>query len=253
MKIAVLAFAALVCSFQNLVAKESAESKFTSANTLFQKQDFNGAVKLYQEVLKYNSSSSEVWFNLGNAYYRMGDFPKTILSYERAWRLTPDDDDIEFNLHIANLHITDKIDPLPRIFYLRWIDAASNLFSLSEWAVATVILFSLLLILTLSYFLLPYIALRRASFYLGFSALLLVIFSYALALHQRHLLYGTKRAIIIAPSVYVKSSPDKNGTDLFILHEGTKVDLLDELNGWKKIRIANGSPGWIMDNTFETI
>jgi tetratricopeptide (TPR) repeat protein len=234
-------------------AKESAESVYTKANTLFQKQDFEGAVKAYNVVLGYDSASSEVLFNLGNAYYRLGDFPKAILSYERAKKIAPDDEDVEFNLHVANLHVTDKIDPLPRIFYLRWIDDASFLFSLSKWSLTIIILFVMTVIFVLCYFLIPSIVVRKAGFYLGILSLLLVAASYALALHQNHLLYGTERAIITSASVYVKSSPDEKGADLFILHEGTKVDLLDELNGWKKIRIANGSVGWVKENTFEVI
>ncbi|HLG34694.1 MAG TPA: tetratricopeptide repeat protein [Bacteroidia bacterium] len=252
-KNALLALILLFCSSMELIAKESADSKFTKANTLFQKQDFEGAVKGYFEVLRYDSTSPEVWFNLGNAYYRLGDFPKAILSYERAKKISPADEDIEFNLHVANLHTTDKIDPLPRIFYLRWIDVASYLFSLSDWAVTIVILFVLIIIFILCYFLIPSIAIRKTSFYFGVVSFLLVVSSYNLALHQRHLIYGTERAIIISASVYVKSSPDEKGTDLFILHEGTKVDLLDELNDWKKIRIANGSIGWVRENTFEVI
>ena len=236
-----------------ILAKESAESLFTKANTLFQKQDFEGAIKAYKELLGYDSASAEVLFNLGNAYYRLGDFPKAILSYERAKKISPADEDIDFNLHVANLHVTDKIDPLPRIFYLRWIDDASYLFSLGRWALTIIILFVLAVIFILCYFLIPSIAVRKAGFYLGILSLLLVASSYALALHQNHLLYGTERAVITSASVYVKSSPDQKGADLFILHEGTKVDLLDELNGWKKIRIANGSVGWVMENTFETI
>ena len=251
-KIVVILFFSLLCTFP-LIAKESIETVFTKANTLFQKHDFEGAVKGYIEVLGYDSTSSEVWFNLGNAYYRLGDFPKAILSYERAKKISISDEDIEFNIRIANLHITDKIDPLPRIFYLRWIDDASYLFSFGDWSIAIVSLFILLVLFTLCYFLIPSIAIRKAGFYLGIISFLLIISSYALALHQQHFVYGTESAIVTSASVYVKSSPDERGADLFILHEGTKVDLLDELNGWKKIRIANGSIGWIKENSFEVI
>jgi tetratricopeptide (TPR) repeat protein len=251
--VVILSFLISVFFVTGIVAKEPIDSKFTKANTLFQKLDFEGAVKTYREILSYDSTSSEVWFNLGNAYYRLGDFPKAILSYERARKISPADEDIEFNLRVANLSITDKIDPLPRIFYLRWIDDASYFFSLADWSVTIIILFLLLITFTLCYFLIPSIAIRKAGFYLGLLSLFLIIFSYALALHQRHLLYGTERAIITTPSVYVKSSPDEKGTDLFILHEGTKVDVLDELNEWKKIRLVNGSIGWVKENTFEVI
>jgi tetratricopeptide (TPR) repeat protein len=236
-----------------LSAKETGETKFSKANTLFQKQDYEGAIKEYSEMLKEDSSSAEVWFNIGNTYFRMQEFAKAILCYERAKQISPADEDIDFNLHVANLHITDKIDPLPRIFYLHWIDDASFLLSTHDWSLVIIILFWLMLIFVLCYFLLPYFLWRKVSFYSGVLMFLLVAFSYALALHQRHLLYGTERAVITSASVYVKSSPDEKGTDLFILHDGTKVDVLDELNGWKKIRIANGSIGWVRENTFEVI
>ena len=237
----------------SLWAKETAEAKFSKANSLFQKQDYEGALKEYSDFIRDDSSSAEAWFNLGNTYFRMQEFAKAILCYERARKISPADEDVDFNLRIANLHITDKIDPLPRIFYLRWIDDASFLFSAGEWSMVIVVSFWLMLIFVLGYFLLRNYVLRKAGFYLGALMLLLICFSYALALHQEHLLFGTERAVITAASVYVKSSPDEKGTDLFILHDGTKVDVLDELNGWKKIRIANGNIGWVLVNTFEVI
>ena len=62
-----------------------------------------------------------------------------------------------------------------------------------------------------------------------------------------------REAIIFAPSVYIKSSPDNNATDLFILHEGTKIILMDHLNDWYEVKIQNGNVGWIQKNTFEVI
>ncbi len=237
----------------NVFAKEPAAELFSKANLYFQKEEYDSAEKVYSTILQYDSSLAEVWFNLGNVYFRKGELAKTILCYERAKKLSPADDDIDFNLHVANLRVTDKIDPLPRIFYLQWIDTASFWLSSDDWALIIVTLFWLLVIFLLCYFLIPSVVIRKLGFFLVMITLLLIIFSYALAFHQQNLIYGTERAIITSPSVYVKSSPDEKSSDLFILHEGTKVDLLDELNGWKKIRIANGSIGWVTQNTFEII
>ncbi|MBK5286507.1 MAG: tetratricopeptide repeat protein [Bacteroidia bacterium] len=251
--IVLLASILLTGSFNSLCFADSSQTKFANANALFQKQDYDVAIKAYSELISLDSSSAKVWFNLGNSFFRKQEFAQAIICFERAKRISPADEDIIFNLRMANLHISDKIDPLPRIFYLRWIDDASFLFSISEWSMEIVISFFLMLVFVLGYFLLPSFALRKVSFFSGLLMLLLVSFSYALAMHQQHLLHGTERAVITAPSVYVKSSPDEKGTDLFILHDGTAVDILDELNGWKKIRIANGNIGWVLENTFEVI
>jgi tetratricopeptide (TPR) repeat protein len=247
----------LVCLFLtgtfNVFAKESAADLFSHGNLFFQKQEYDSAEKAFKDVLQYDSAFADVWFNLGNVYFRKGEFAKAILCYERAKKLSPADEDIDFNLHVANLRVTDKIDPLPRIFYLRWIDAASFWFSSNDWALLIVSLFLLFVIFILCYFLIPSVTIRKLGFFLAVIALVLILFSYALVLHQQNLIHGTERGIIMTASVYVKSSPDEKSSDLFILHEGTKVDVLDELNGWKKIRIANGSIGWVMQNTFEVI
>jgi len=243
----------LGCCMNNIFAVDSNETKFSSANTLFQKQDYDGAIKEYSELIKSDSSSAEVWFNLGNSFFRKLEYAQAIICFERAKRISPSDEDVNFNLRMSNLHISDKIDPLPRIFYLRWIDDLSFLFSISQWSLVIVILFFLMIVLVLGYFLFPSIAMRKISFFSGMLMLILVGLSYALVFHQQHLLHGTERAVITTASVYVKSSPDEKGTDLFILHEGTSVEVLDELNGWKKVRIANGNIGWVLNNTFEVI
>lgn len=237
----------------HVFAKEPAAELFSRANLYFQQQEYDSAEKVFNQILQYDSSFAEVWFNLGNVYFRKDETAKAILCYERAKKLSPADEDIDFNLHIANLRVTDKIDPLPRIFYLRWIDAASFWFSSEKWALIIVVLFWLLVICILCYFLVHSIAIRKFGFFSAALALALMVCSYALVFHQQNLIYGTERGIITAASVYVKSSPDEKSSDLFILHEGTRVDVLDELNGWKKIRIANGSIGWVIQNTFETI
>lgn len=247
----------VVCFFAagafNVFAKEPVSDLFLKANLFYQKQEYDSAENAFNNILQYDSSFADVWFNLGNVYFRKGQFARAILCYEKAKKLSPADDDIDFNIHVANLKVTDKIDPLPRIFYLRWIDDASFLFSSENWALVIVGLFWLTVIFLLCYFLIPSVVVRKLGFFSAVIMLVLMIFSYALVFHQQNLIYGTERGIIMAPSVYVKSSPDEKSSDLFILHEGSKIDVLDELNGWKKIRIANGSIGWVVQNTFEII
>jgi tetratricopeptide (TPR) repeat protein len=237
----------------NAFAKEPVADLFSRANLHYQKQEYDSAEKYFTDIIQYDSAIADVWFNLGNVYFRKGEIAKAILCFERAKKLSPADEDIDFNLHIANLKTTDKIDPLPRIFYLQWIDTASLLFSSADWSFIIVVLFWLFVIFILCYFLVASVLVRKLGFFTAMTALVLMIFSYALVLHQQNLIYGTARAIVTSPSVYVKSSPDEKSSDLFILHEGTKIEVLDELSGWKKIRIANGSIGWVNGNTFEII
>ena len=250
-------FLSCICIFwvgtMNVSGKEPVADLFSRANLFYQKQEYDSAEKLFTEVVQYDSSLADAWFNLGNVYFREGEIAKAIVCYERAKKLSPADEDIDFNLHVANLRVTDKIDPLPRIFYLRWIDAASLLFSPGNWAIIIVILFWLFAIFILCYFLVSSITIRKLGFFMALLSLFLMISSYALALHQQEVVYGAEAAIITSPSVYVKSSPDEKSSDLFILHEGTKIEVLDELNDWKKIRIANGNVGWVLRNNFETI
>ncbi len=227
--------------------------KYEEGNKMYQSRNFNGAIIKYEEAIHAGAAVSEIYFNLGNAYYKTGNFPSAILNYERAKRLNPDDEDITFNLKLANLNTVDKIDPVPQLFYQRWWYSFVTGNTASRWATRSVILLWIALAMACIYIFSRHTGLRKVNF---FAALLLVACSFFflyLAREQDDFVRNNRSAIIMEPSAYIKSSPDDKSVNLFMLHAGTKIEIIDELRGWKKIRIANGNVGWIINEAVEVI
>lgn len=226
---------------------------YHQATTAYQKQDYQDAVKLYEQLLKEGNVSLEVYYNLGNAYYKSGNNGRAILNYERAKKLAPDDEDIQFNLRVAGLKTVDKIDPLPELFYKRWIHSFSSWLSVNGWSRVFLMMVWLTALSAGIYFLSKNVLFRKIGFILILFFLLLSGLSFVIARQSHSQERLELQAVVLSASTYVKSSPDYKGNDLFILHEGTKVNVLDSLNGWQKIRTANGSLGWIIGTDLEKI
>jgi tetratricopeptide (TPR) repeat protein len=211
------------------------------------------AAEQYKKVVESGYESPELYYNLGNSYFKMNDYPNAILWYERAKRLDPGNENINFNLNVVNTKISDKIEPLPVMFYKRWINNLVLLFSSDTWAGLAVWLLIAALGCLVIYAISRVLLLRKIGFiaalFLGFFTLFTLLMAWSGYSYTQ----SNKEAIVFAPTITVKSSPDDKGTDLFVLHEGTKVKLLDNISGWYEIRIANGSVGWLPQSSLEKI
>ena len=225
----------------------------TKANKAYSVGSFSVAADQYQKVVDAGFASPELFYNLGNTYFKMNDYARAILWYERARRLDPGNEDINFNLNIANTKISDKIEPLPELFYKRWFDGLVQLFAVDTWAMMCICMFISALFFLVLYLASRVLFLRKIGFWIAFGLFFLSFFSLAFAWLGYSFTKSTSEAIVFAPTITVKSSPDDKSTDLFVLHEGTKVRLLDNISGWYEIRIANGSVGWLPNNSLEKI
>ena len=226
--------------------KADADSAYVNGN-------YQQAIAQYEALLK-NGASAELYYNLGNAYYRTENITRAVLNYERALLLSPGDRDIRFNLQLARSKTIDKIVPESEMFFITWYHALVNLMSVDGWARMAIISLALVIILFLLYLFSEPIWLRKIGFFGGFLLLLFFVLSNLFAYQQKQNLLYRKGAIVIAPSVTVKSTPAQNGTDLFILHEGTKVTIIDgAMSDWKEIRLADGKEGWIERKRIEMI
>ena len=214
---------------------------------------YSKAIEMYKKVVDAGFESPELFYNIGNSYYKMSDYASAILWYERARRIDPGNEDIEFNLNVANTKISDKIEPLPEMFYKRWFNAVLQMFSVDMWAAVCVVLFIAGLLCGVLYISSRVLVLRKIGFWLGIGLLFLAGFSLLFAWSSYSFTKATSEAIVFAPTITVKSSPDDKSTDLFVVHEGTKVRLLDNISGWYEIRIANGSVGWLPVTSLEKI
>ena len=223
------------------------------ADSAYVRGEYQQAIKDYETLLK-QGVSADLYYNLGNAYYRTENITRAVLNYERALLLSPGDRDIRFNLQMARSKTIDKITPEQDMFFVTWYRSLVNLTSVDGWADIALISLALAIVLALLYLFSERIWLRKVGF---FGAIILIVFfllGNVFAHQQKDLLVNRRGAIVTAPAVTVKSTPAKQGTDLFILHEGTKVTITDgSMKDWKGIRIADGKEGWIETQQIEFI
>ena len=223
------------------------------ADSLYLMKQYKLAVKDYELVLS-KGVSSDLYYNLGNAYYKSGNITRAIINYERALLLDPSDDDIKTNLRIANNRIIDKIVPRPKIFFVEWYNSAMNLMNVDGWVDLGFVALGMVIIFFLLYFFSRRIVLRKIGFFGGSIFVVIFVTATIFAYEQNQKLIERNEAIILTPFVLIKKSPSSGGSDLFMLHEGTKVQILDgELMEWKEIRLLDGRKGWIETSNIERI
>ena len=223
------------------------------ANKAYSAGSYSMAADLYQKIVDAGYASPELFYNMGNAYFKMNDYARAILWFERAKRLDPGNEDISFNLNVANTKISDKIEPLPELFYRRWFNSLVQLFSTDAWALVFICTFISALMGLVLYMASRVMVLRKIGFWSALVLFSLSVFTLTLAWVGYDVAKSTSEAIVFAPTITVKSSPDDKSTDLFVLHEGAKVKLLDNISDWYEIRIANGSVGWLPKTSLEKI
>lgn len=224
-----------------------------NADSAYARQQYQQAIKDYEELL-HDGVSAELYYNLGNAYYRTDNITRAVLNYERALLLSPGDGDIRFNLQMARSKTIDKITPESEMFFVTWYHALVNIMSVDGWARTALVSFALAIVLALAYLFSARIWVRKVGFFGGLAFIAVFILANLFAYQQRQELVNRTGAIIISSAVPVKSTPSKSGTDLFILHEGTKVEITDgTMRGWKEIRVADGKEGWIETSKIEII
>ncbi|MFV0290879.1 MAG: tetratricopeptide repeat protein [Mangrovibacterium sp.] len=229
------------------------EALIDSANQDYINQNYNDAIEKYVRAIHGEEHSAELYYNAGNAYYKKGDYTQAILNYERAKRLAPNDEDILFNLQMANAHIIDKIQPLPQVFLVRWWNGLINTFQVDQWARLATCCFVTFLIGLGFYLFSQSSRNKRIGFGISIFTLLISIISLNFAATHKKDLNEHRQAIIIQPTVTVKSSPSEGGTSLFIIHEGLKVEIKEELGSWLEVRLDDGNQGWLQANSLERI
>lgn len=251
MKKSVLIIILIISSAFNLFAQ--LQSEINKANKAYKEGFFENAASIYEEVIKKGYASSELYYNLGNAYFKSGEIPLAILNFERAKRLDPTNEDIAYNLQVANNRIIDKIDQLPALFYEKWWDSLKQLLSADGWAIATLALAFIFFIILAFFLLSRSLKVRKALLAVSMVVLTINILTFILSVQSYSEAKDSKEAIVFSATLPVKSSPEETGVDLFVIHEGLKVTITDELSEWKEIKIANGSKGWVKNEALVLI
>lgn len=236
-----------------LQAKTTADSLFSVASTFYAEGNYQSAGEHYEAILVRGFESAEVYYNLGNCYYSQENYPRAILNFERALLLNPGDDNIEYNLAKARIFTIDKIEEIPQFVIRRWINSVIILMHSNAWAIVSLVAFIVMLAMFLLYFLSTNISRKRAGFYIAIIALIISAGSYYLASKSKQLVVNSNGAIVMSATVTAKGSPRDSGTDLFIIHEGTKVAIVNSLDDWYEIKLSDGKQGWLRSNAIEPI
>lgn len=224
-----------------------------NADDEYKKGNYMQAIRDYEELLK-KGPSVELYYNLGNAYYRTDNITRAVLNYERALLLSPGDDDIRFNLQMARSKTIDKITPKSEMFFVTWYKSLVNFTSIDGWANTAIVSIAIALLLILCYLFGKKILIRKAGFYGAMFFVLLFIASNIFAYEQRRILTRRTGAIITSTSAALKKTPVANSEYNTIIHEGSRVEIIDDtMNDWKLVELEDGREGWIQSSQMERI
>ena len=223
------------------------------ADSAYIRNDFTTAIQIYEMILR-TGESADIYYNLGNSYYKIGDIAKAILNYERALILKPANKDIRSNLEIARAKTVDKVTDVPELFFITWLKSITNSMGIQSWAIIAISFFLLFIVSIYFFFFSTKIVARKTFFILALFFLVFCVIANISAAFQRKVCLNRMNEIIISPSVTIRSTPNDNGTSLFILHEGRKVFIKDDsMKDWKEIQLEDGNVGWVKKNDLEVI
>ncbi len=226
---------------------------WTKGNDAYSMGQYQGALDSYNELEKMGYESYKLYYNMGNAWYKLDNMGKAILYYEKALKLDPSGADALNNLQIAKLHTLDKIDQVPEFVLSAWTKNLRNNLSSNAWAYISLGLLAVMFILLLLFKFAPTTGGRKFSFVLACVVLLFAICTLLFSISLKSEATAQDSAIVMVPVSNVKSAPNSTGNNLFILHEGSKVEILEQAGKWCRIEIADGRQGWIQQVDVEVI
>lgn len=233
---------------------------FGQTNSLFDRAtghyadgNFEEAVRDYEKILENGKASAEVYYNLANAYYKLEQVAPSIYYYNKALQLNPGNKDIQNNLLLAKEHTIDVIQSKPKTKWTRFVERIMDVFSFDSWAVIAVIFSVLFMIFGLLYYFNPRTGRKRFFFSLGGMSLIACTLSVIFAFNRYDFAQNNQFAIVFAEQTGVYSEPNLNSSEAFVLHEGTKIKVLDKFNGYSKILLEDGKEGWIADDNIKEL
>lgn len=237
----------LVLTAQSLWA-QTPDEIFTQANTNFRNGKYEKAISQYEQIEKDGYQSAELYYNLGNAYYKLNKIAPSIYNYEKSLMLNPHYEDAQNNLAFAQRMAIDIIEPMPKTLFQRINETIIYPLSYNTWAWISIIFAFITAGFVIAYYFSFETGIKRLFFILSFVALGLFLLTTSMGIKARHHFVNDQPAIVFASQVSVKSEPGATSEETFILHEGTKVQIVGEEENWYKIKLADGKIGWLMQN-----
>lgn len=229
------------------------QALFDKANAFYNDGKYAEAIDQYQAILDGGAHSADLYFNLANANYKLNNIAPSIYYYEKALLLEPNDQDVINNLSYANNMTIDAIAVVPEAGISKLIRNITNKMSFDGWAITAVCLVFLFVVLFLVYYFSYATSKKRLLFVSSLTVLIFMFISLTLAFHKYNLDKKDNPAIIFVQESKVKSTPNATSEEAFRLHEGTKVQVLEDYNDWQKIKIADGKTGWVLSEDIKLL
>ena len=230
-----------------------AQNAFEQGNQYYQKENFQAAISSYESIINSGKESAEVYFNLGNCYYKLHKVGPAVYNYEKALLLNPNDQEIKTNLDFARKMAIDDIKIIPKVGFHKLIQDFTSTYHYDTWAWIAIGLAFIFLLSFLGYYF-SSLAWKKRVFFSGmFLFLLGILLSVSSGIFERNRLENEKPAIVFAETAPVKSEPKTSSPDTFILHEGTKVYILESIANWKKIELTDETTGWIESSAIKEL
>ena len=226
---------------------------FDEATEAYNNGNYEKAIDPYNSILESNVHSAALYYNLGNAYYKLNEIPESIYFYEKSLLLNPDDPEVKTNLGYAQNMTLDAIETLPKTGFSRIYKSITSTLTFDEWAYASVLCMLLFVILYIAFYYFQYSTKKRLAFISSIIALFLCVVFIVFASIEMSSFTSDNPAIIFADEVTVSSEPNEASDEIFVLHSGTKVNVVDSLNNYSKIRLADGKTGWLPQNQLKLL
>lgn len=230
-----------------------AQSDFEKGNELYRKNQYQEAVQAYESVLKTNKHSAELYFNLGNAYYKLNKVAPAIYNFEKALLLNPNDKDILNNLAFAQKLQIDEVKEVPEVGFGKLVNNLTSSRHYNSWAWIAVWGSFVVLLFFIGYYFSYKTMLKRIFFggmFVSLSVMVLAVF-FAITEKNNEIMY--RPAIVFDERVEIKSEPKPDASVAFYLHEGTKVEVKENLDNWRLISLPDGTKGWIRQTSIKEL
>ncbi len=221
------------------------ETLFNNGNAAYQNGNYQVAIEAYEKILANGEASAELYYNLGNAHYKLNHVAPSIYYFEKALQLDPTDDDIKNNIEFARNMAIDDIEAIEQTGFSQWLNDLTSVFSYGTWAVISIVLSIIFVVLFLLYYFSQIPLYKRLFFGGAMFAVLLTILSVIFAFQQRSYIQNNQYAIVFEEEIEVRDEPNLRGDASFELHEGTKARVLEDYQEWSRIELANGAQGWV--------
>lgn len=230
-----------------------AQNGFETGNDLYQKGKYNEAVAAYENVLKTNKQSADLYFNLGNCYYKLNKVAPAIYNYEKALVLSPNDRDVQTNLRFAQKRTIDEVKVIPKVGFAKLLRDFTGIYHYNTWAWISVSFSMLFLLSFIGYYFSQLTVSKRIFFFGMFIMFVLLLISVAAAIFENSHFKNERPAVVFAEMAEVKAEPQKLATNVVTLHEGTKVFVKETVESWKKIQLTDGTEGWIQISAIKEV